>query len=36
MQAALAYKAEVGGRKIQLVVLDDGSDPIAAGATRAS
>ena len=31
MQAALAYKGEVGGRKIQLVVLDDGSDPSAAG-----
>ena len=31
MQAALAYKGEVNGRKIQLVVLDDGSDPTAAG-----
>ncbi|MEO6743916.1 MAG: ABC transporter substrate-binding protein [Caldimonas sp.] len=31
MQAALAYKGEIGGRKIQLVVLDDGSDPSAAG-----
>ena len=31
MQAALAYKGEAGGRKIQLVVLDDGSDPTAAG-----
>jgi branched-chain amino acid transport system substrate-binding protein len=31
MQAALAYKGEVNGRKIQLVVLDDGSDPSAAG-----
>jgi len=31
MQAALAYKPEVNGRKIQLVVLDDGSDPSAAG-----
>jgi branched-chain amino acid transport system substrate-binding protein len=31
MQAALAYKGEVGGRKVQLVVLDDGSDPTAAG-----
>jgi len=31
MQAALAYKGEVGGRKIQLIVLDDGSDPTAAG-----
>jgi len=27
MQAALAYKPEVKGRKIQLIVLDDGSDP---------
>lgn len=31
MQAALAYKGEVGGRKIQLIVLDDGSDPTTAG-----
>ena len=31
MQAALAYKGEVKGRKIQLVVLDDGSDPTNAG-----
>jgi branched-chain amino acid transport system substrate-binding protein len=31
MQAALAYKGEVNGRKIQLVVLDDNSDPSAAG-----
>jgi len=31
MQAALAYKGEVNGRKIQLIVLDDGSDPSAAG-----
>ena len=31
MQAALAYKPEVGGRKIQLIVLDDGSDPTTAG-----
>ena len=31
MQAALAYKGEVNGRKVQLVVLDDGSDPTAAG-----
>jgi branched-chain amino acid transport system substrate-binding protein len=30
MQAALAYKAEVNGRKIQLILLDDGSDPTAA------
>lgn len=27
MQAALAYKPEVNGRKIQLIVLDDASDP---------
>ena len=31
MQAALAYKPEINGRKIQLIVLDDGSDPSAAG-----
>ncbi|WP_443083216.1 ABC transporter substrate-binding protein [Variovorax sp. PBL-H6] len=31
MQAALAYKSEVNGRKIQLIVLDDGSDPTTAG-----
>ena len=31
MQAAMAYKPEVNGRKIQLVVLDDGSDPTTAG-----
>jgi branched-chain amino acid transport system substrate-binding protein len=31
MQAALAYKGEVNGRKIQLIVLDDGSDPTNAG-----
>lgn len=31
MQAALAYRPEVAGRKIQLVVLDDGSDPTTAG-----
>ena len=30
MQAALAYKPEVNGRKIQLIVLDDGSDPTTA------
>ena len=33
MQAALAYKPEVNGRKIQLIVLDDGSDPTTAGRT---
>ena len=31
MQAALAYKPEVNGRKIRLIVLDDGSDPTTAG-----
>lgn len=31
MQAALAYKGEINGRKVQLIVLDDGSDPTAAG-----
>ncbi len=31
MQTALAYKGELNGVKIQLVVLDDGSDPTAAG-----
>jgi branched-chain amino acid transport system substrate-binding protein len=31
MQAALAYKPEVNGRKVQLIVLDDGSDPTTAG-----
>jgi branched-chain amino acid transport system substrate-binding protein len=27
MQAALAYKPEIAGRKVQLIVLDDASDP---------
>ena len=31
MQAALAYKSEVSGRKIQLIMLDDASDPTTAG-----
>jgi branched-chain amino acid transport system substrate-binding protein len=31
MQAALAYKSEIAGRKIKLIVLDDGSDPTTAG-----
>jgi branched-chain amino acid transport system substrate-binding protein len=31
MQAALAYKPEINGHKVQLIVLDDGSDPTAAG-----
>jgi branched-chain amino acid transport system substrate-binding protein len=30
MKAAIAYKSEVGGRKIQLVQLDDASDPSTA------
>jgi branched-chain amino acid transport system substrate-binding protein len=30
MQAALAYKPEINGRKIQLIVLDDNSDPSTA------
>jgi branched-chain amino acid transport system substrate-binding protein len=31
MQAALAYKPEINGRKVHLIVLDDASDPTAAG-----
>jgi branched-chain amino acid transport system substrate-binding protein len=31
MQAALAYKPEIAGRKVQLIVLDDASDPATAG-----
>ncbi|VTU18769.1 MULTISPECIES: ABC transporter substrate-binding protein [unclassified Variovorax] len=31
MQAAQAYKPEINGRKVQLIVLDDGSDPTTAG-----
>ena len=31
MQAAIAYKPEINGRKVQLIVLDDGSDPTTAG-----
>ena len=31
MQAAIAYKPEINGRKVQLIVLDDGSDPTNAG-----
>lgn len=31
MQAAMAYKPEINGRKVQLIVLDDGSDPTTAG-----
>src|SRR6218665_2598207 len=31
MQAALAYQPAVDGRKVRLIVLDDGSDPSSAG-----
>ena len=31
MEAAIAYKPEINGRKVQLIVLDDGSDPTTAG-----
>lgn len=31
MEVGKAYKSEIGGRKVQLVVLDDGSDPTTAG-----
>jgi branched-chain amino acid transport system substrate-binding protein len=31
MQAAVAYKPEINGHKVQLIVLDDGSDPTTAG-----
>jgi branched-chain amino acid transport system substrate-binding protein len=31
MQAAIAFRPEIGGRKVQLIVLDDGSDPSNAG-----
>ncbi|MBS0344271.1 MAG: ABC transporter substrate-binding protein [Proteobacteria bacterium] len=31
MAAAQSYKGEVNGRKVQLIVLDDGSDPTTAG-----
>jgi branched-chain amino acid transport system substrate-binding protein len=31
MQAAIAYKPDINGRKVQLIVLDDGSDPTTAG-----
>jgi branched-chain amino acid transport system substrate-binding protein len=31
MQAAVAYRPEINGRKVQLIVLDDGSDPTTAG-----
>jgi branched-chain amino acid transport system substrate-binding protein len=31
MQAALAFKPEIAGRKVNLIVLDDASDPSTAG-----
>lgn len=31
LQAAVAYRPEIGGRKVKLIVLDDGSDPTASG-----
>ncbi len=31
MQAAIAYKPEIAGHKVQLIVLDDASDPTTAG-----
>jgi branched-chain amino acid transport system substrate-binding protein len=31
MQAALAYQPEIAGRKVQLIVIDDASDPSTAG-----
>src|SRR5580765_2991418 len=31
MQAALAYRPEIAGRKVVLTVLDDASDPTTAG-----
>lgn len=31
MRAAIAYKPEINGRKVQLIVLDDASDPTTAG-----
>jgi branched-chain amino acid transport system substrate-binding protein len=31
MQAAVAYRPEINGRKVQLIVLDDASDPSNAG-----
>ena len=31
MEAAVAYRPEINGRKVQLIVLDDGSDPTTAG-----
>ncbi len=31
MQAAVAYRPEIGGRKVKLIVLDDASDPSNSG-----
>ena len=31
MLAAQTYKGEINGRKVQLIVLDDGSDPTTSG-----
>ena len=31
MQAAMAYRPEIDGRKVELIVLDDASDPSTAG-----
>lgn len=31
LQAAVAYRPQINGRKVQLIVLDDGSDPSASG-----
>ncbi|MEO6270259.1 MAG: ABC transporter substrate-binding protein [Lautropia sp.] len=31
MKAAIAFQPEISGRKVQLIVLDDGSDPTTAG-----
>jgi len=36
MKAALEYATSIGEEKIKLIQLDDGSDPSAASATRAS
>ena len=30
MEAAIAYHPEINGRKVKLIVLDDGSDPTTA------
>ena len=36
IRAAIAEHPEIGGRKVQLIVLDDASDPPPPAATRAS